>query len=319
MYELSGIGGSIGLSPHPQHWHRFIKNYGTQMRTCPPGMGCPQSEIWEPWWFYYVSTNRLFTLYLANSLTMASNYREMGVHQKIFTPANKDFDFVSQWDQQWKAEKLPQTIPRLNRDLGIVSELLQASLKIHDKHNIVIITLLTSENVSKNFTPYSHLDFREKKQMIERTLFIVRNPDIIGQSLQNMIVDAPELLSNQREEHLLRSIFNLTRCGLKVLSIPSTWKGEAKKNLMTLLDGKEPIGICCKENKKRILLAGKVDGQKTPHSEFMLFNGQEESIFRFLEKWKMKIETTKRFIPFKSFWLQSMQNDNNLCWDWILN
>ena len=92
MYELSGIGGSIGLSPHPQHWHRFIKNYGTQMRTCPPGMGCPQSEIWEPWWFYYVSTNRLFTLYLANSLTMASNYREMGVHQKIFTPANKDFD-----------------------------------------------------------------------------------------------------------------------------------------------------------------------------------------------------------------------------------
>ena len=81
LYELSGIGGANGLSPHPHHWAQFLSQYGALMRTCPPGMTCFQEEIWEPWWHHYVSTNRLFSLYLAHPLAMAANHRDQGVHQ----------------------------------------------------------------------------------------------------------------------------------------------------------------------------------------------------------------------------------------------
>ena len=41
LYELSGFGGSIGVSPHPHHWAQFISKHGSLMSTCPPGFVCP--------------------------------------------------------------------------------------------------------------------------------------------------------------------------------------------------------------------------------------------------------------------------------------
>ena len=41
LYELSGIGSAIGLSPHPWHWAQFLALHGFR---------CADQEIWEPWW-----------------------------------------------------------------------------------------------------------------------------------------------------------------------------------------------------------------------------------------------------------------------------
>ena len=155
LYELSGIGGAVGMSPHPHHWAQFISQYGGQMSTCPPGLQCADSDIWEPWWFYYTLKTRLFTLYLAHPLTMTTQHREKGVHEKA-EDTEKDFDFLSEWENSWEKQNLSSEIPRLGLNLEPVSDALHQAKKIHDRHGIVIITILGYGDV--NHLPYSYFN-----------------------------------------------------------------------------------------------------------------------------------------------------------------
>ena len=111
LYELSGIGSAIGLSPHPLHWAQFLTLHGEEMGSCPPGLVCADQDIWEPWWLYYSLNTRLFTLYLASTLTMATQHREKGVHEKA-EDTEKDFDFIKEWEICWEKQNLPREIPR---------------------------------------------------------------------------------------------------------------------------------------------------------------------------------------------------------------
>ena len=49
LYQLSGIGGSQALSPHPEHWANLIREHGDKLGQCAPGMACLQDQLWEAW------------------------------------------------------------------------------------------------------------------------------------------------------------------------------------------------------------------------------------------------------------------------------
>ena len=190
LYELSGIGGAVGMSPHPHHWAQFISQYGGQMSTCPPGLQCADSDIWEPWWFYYTLKTRLFTLYLAHPLTMTTQHREKGVHEKA-EDTEKDFDFISEWENSWEKQNLPSEIPRLGLNLEPVSDTLHQAKKIHDKHGIVIVTMLGYGDV--NHLPYSYLNPHDRVHLLDQTLYIVPTPLLLPNLLHlpHLAVEKP--------------------------------------------------------------------------------------------------------------------------------
>ena len=83
---------SVGFSPHPCHWRRFIRKHGdvlgilviefdmrnpmilTCLRiagTCPPNYLCSK-QVWESWWTVYHTDNLLYTLYAADQVNTIS-------------------------------------------------------------------------------------------------------------------------------------------------------------------------------------------------------------------------------------------------------
>jgi len=110
LYQLTGLGGSVGLSPHPGAWADFLSQHGDKMGSCPPGLNCPEKESWEYWWHHYAFHRHLFTLYLLHSKTFATQHREVGVHEN--GSGLKDVSPVENWELRWEAEKMPKRLPR---------------------------------------------------------------------------------------------------------------------------------------------------------------------------------------------------------------
>ena len=296
LYELSGIGGANGLSPHPHHWSQFISLYGDRMRSCPPGMTCYQEEIWEPWWHHYVSSNRLFTLYLSHSLAMVSNHRDKGVHQDTAVKNNKDADFIHTWETCWEKDNLPKHIPRYNLNIELVSDIMQEAFKIKDKHGIVILTILDEKE------PYEDLSTMERDDLLDKTLFITIRSDHKHHHLPHLVVDL-SVDTNLTQQYLLKTISTLTRHQVPLLTLPPGWPGPVESILR--LSGS--------------VRAGKIPGQHSPQISFMFFDGAVEQVYRFIERWSNLVRVKGKFIEFKEAWIEDVRKNNILTWDWIHN
>ena len=301
--RLPTLGGAIGMSPHPQHWFRFTSQYGSQMRTCPPGFICSDSNIWEPWWLHYTTKARIFTLYLAHALTMATQHREKGVHEKA-KETKKDFDFIRDWENRWERHTLPKNIPRFNLNLVQVSDVLQEAHKIHDKYNMVIITILGDDNIP---TYYDHLTPLERDKLFDKTLFIVQYTllHFHGQHLPylpHLAIDRERPASNQTDDQLLQIIAALTQQEIRVITLPSSWRGSPE-------DIQHMVGPT--------LRAGRGTGQTSPSIDFMVWDARVEMVYRFIQRWKNMVMMTGKFIEFKQAWLKDVERGYSMQWDWL--
>ena len=303
LYELSGIGGAIGVSPQPHHWSQFTTKHGRHMKTCPPGFACSDPNIWEPWWFYYTSQARLFTLYLAHPLTIVTQHREKGVHEKGIE-TKRDFDYIKEWHPCWDKHNLPTEIPRFNLNLGLVSDAVQEAIKINDRHGMVIVTILGDDDISNNEPPYQRLPCHEKDILLDKTLFIVQTPLLRPHDLHlpHLALDTGRPASNLTAEHLLHILTAITQQEIKVLTLPASWAGSPAE--IQNMGGPT-------------LMAGRRKGQTSPTLEFMFFDGGIEKVFRFIERWRHILAKTGKFHDFRQTWLNDLGSGHNMQWDWL--
>ena len=326
LYELSGIGGAIGVSPHPVHWDLFISRHGSQMRTCPPALACSDPDIWEPWWFYYTAQARLFTLYLAHPLTVATQHREKGVHEKG-NDTKQDFDFIKDWETCWEKYNLPKEIPRLNLDLGKVSDVIQEARKIYDAHDVVIVTMIGESDIPSVKHPYKHLSPSERQIILDKTLFIVHSTDLLQRMkhLPHLALDRGIPVSNHSDEHLLDIIETIIQQEIRVITLPPGWRGapgpwlhwvsQRKLEMNTKVfraDGQDPQQL----RTSPTMLAGKALRQKSPDMKFMLWDARVE-VYRFIQRWRAQVKSIGSFMNFKDAWLEDIRSGFDMKWNWI--
>ena len=327
LYELSGFGGSIGVSPHPHHWAQFISKHGSLMSTCPPGFVCPESETWERWWMFYSIKARLFTLYLANPLTMTTQHREKGVHEKA-EDTKKDFDFITKWQSCWEKQNLPKQTPRLSLNLKPISDALHQARKINDKYGMVIVTIL-DQDTHKYYEPYQHLNSSERHRLLDQTLYIAPSHLLLPHlhHTPHRAVEKPRAIKPNRTKVEDQSWFHLyhlqligdliqTDYQLVVLTVPAYWQGSAD----TLLQGSPArSGQCTLPQHSCIgpkIFVGRILGQTSPHMGFMLWDGRLLEVLDFWQRLQ-KLVMEEEFISFKRAWLGDWRNRRFLQWRWL--
>ena len=298
LYELSGIGSAVGLSPHPVHWAEFLSRHGSLMSTCPPGLMCADPDIWEPWWFYYCLNARLFTLFLAHPKTMATQHREAGVHEKA-EATKKDFDYVEEWQQTWEKQKLPKKIPRLSLSLEPIPDFLYRAKIIHDKHGVVLLTVLDEND---DLSSLEMLDHLEKVLFISPASFCsFNNLNLvhIKEPMKNISHKLPQ--REAKDFILLKILMTLVQHKLHIQTIPLDTKILSKLKIPS-------------RNNSYNLLAGRSHGQMGPSLNNMWWDGKSEEVFKFI----LFMVNNGVMSDFKEAFLRFPQDmRQNLRWKWF--
>ena len=250
--------------------------------------------------------SRLFTLF-----TMATQHRERGVHEKA-EDTQKDFDFITKWESCWERQHLPREIPRLGLNLEPVSDMVYKAKKIHDKHGMVIISMVNWKDLTQVKFPNS----QHNNILLDQTLYIAQSSDLLLnlQHLPHTVLEPlRSSLQNQscaehnEELELLQMIISLTQQQLQVLTLPTTCKAGSPPALPWPLPPSRAVPR---------VAAGRCPGQTSPMHSFMLWDGRKEQVFR-LAIAVLDYARAHRLVSFKLAWLEQVQAGNMVQWDWL--
>ena len=159
-------------------------------------------ETWEMWWDHYAVHNWLFTLFLLNSKTLATQHREVkvlktiklnnsktvffrlkcplqvGVHEN--GSRLKDVSPVEKWEVRWEYENMPKRLPRLGLQMDLIPDFLHRALVLAEQNQHVTLKLLHSAKDVE-------LALSQPQDELARTLHVASTPDLLGAPLPHLV------------------------------------------------------------------------------------------------------------------------------------
>ena len=197
---------------------------------------------------------------------------------------------------------------------------------------MVIITIITEENIDQGFLPYKHLNYSDRENLLEKTLFVVPSPVLLPnlhhlphfalekpnmKSLNTSLLKRDQLEFEQYQLQLLSDLIS-TDYQLVVLLVPPDYDGSHDY----LLAGSPARSRQCTTPQHTCtgpkIFAGKHAGQTSPHMGFMLWDGRLVEVFNYLQR-VQKIVKEGEFLNFKTAWWEDWRNRKFLRWRWLGN
>ena len=285
MYQLPS---SIGFSPHPCHWWRFIELYGDILGQCPPHTLC-NGQVWESWWLKYHQDNLLYTVYAADQGAFAVDHREVGYHHS--KSPGRLCDKISIWNPSRCHNLLPNSPQMLdlylNDDFPLAKCAWLANRIAKFSYIILLRFILTKEDfqtVKNQITKHQKEGKDFQFDLVNMTLFVVHSDEHekgLGRlgvqqvvTIKQPAVTRNSNISSKYSANLIKmtcltTIASLWRQDVKVVSLPPEISlrefPAPKRTIMT------PVA------------AGKLSSQKHPRLDFLYLDGSETT-FEIMKK-----------------------------------